>query len=85
MRVMKMLFAAAAAVMMTLSAQAAKTAKAVLDDGGKTLRFVYDDLRYHDYGTKGTDWFSVDEAVALSPGRSMPWEDAGTTVERIVF
>ena len=41
MKMLKMLCAAAAAVMMTLSAQAAKTAKAVLTDSGTTLKFVY--------------------------------------------
>ena len=36
--------------------------------GGKTLRFVYDDA---DYGTKGSDWFSVAEAEATA-SRSTP-------------
>ena len=83
MKMLKMLFAAAAAVMMTLSAQAANTAKAVLDDGGKTLRFVYDNL---DYGPKGTNWFSVAEAEAIDPiSDSVPWEELGDSVTKVVF
>lgn len=44
------------AVMMTLAAQAAKTAKVVVEDGGATLRFVFDAVNY---GEKDSQWFSV--------------------------
>ena len=55
MKTLKMLGAALAAVTMAFTAQAAKTAKAVITDGGKTLKFVYDDVPPS--GMKGTDWF----------------------------
>lgn len=70
MKAMKLLFAATAALTMAFTAQAEKTAKAVLADGGATLRFVYDEA---DYGTKDRDWFSVAEAEALDPSLSVPW------------
>ena len=64
MKLLKALVMAVAAVAMTFTAQAEKTAKVVLEDNGKTLRFVYDETNY---GTKGTDWFSVAEAEAINP------------------
>ena len=63
MKALKLLCAALAAVTMTFTAQAAKTAKAVVREGGATLKFVYDETNY---GTKGTDWFSVADAEAQS-------------------
>ena len=82
MKMLKMLFAAFAAVTMTLTAQAAKTAKAVVDDGGKTLRFVYDET---DYGTKDADWFSVAEAEEISPYSVPPWIGRREFVNKVVF
>ena len=64
MKTLKLLGAVLAAVTMTFTAQAAKTAKAVVEDGGATLRFVYDNL---DYGEKGTKWFSVGEEWLTEP------------------
>ena len=56
MKILKILCAALAAVTMTFTAQAEKTAKAVLADSGTTLKFVYDE---EDYGAKDVNWFSV--------------------------
>ena len=69
MKTLKLL-GAALAMAMSLTAEAAKTAKAVLTDSGTTLKFVYDEA---DYGTKGADWFSVAEAEALDPSFSPEW------------
>ena len=82
MKMLKLLVAAVAAVAMTFAANAAKTAKAVLTDEGKTLKFVYDTA---DYGTKGTHWFSVAEAEALEPGYNPPWWDLRGTVTKVLF
>ena len=59
------------------------TAKAVLGNGGKTLRFVYDEA---DYGAKGTNWFSVAEAEAIDPySEDVPWHGSAGTVTKVVF
>ena len=68
MKTLKLLGAALAAVTMTFTAQAEKTAKAVLENDGKTLRFVYDEMNY---GTRGTHWFSVAEAEAIDPHKKV--------------
>ena len=82
MKTLKILGAALAAVTMTFTAQAEKTAKAVLTDSGATLKFVYDEA---DYGTKGTDWFSVAEAEALDPSFSPEWGSCWKTVTKVIF
>ena len=59
------------------------TAKAVLENDGRTLRFVYDEA---DYGTKGTNWFSVAEAEAIDPySENVPWHGSTGTVTKVVF
>ena len=61
----------------------APAAKAVVEGGGKTLRFVYDGTNY---GTKGTDWFSVAEAEAIDPCYDdVPWYGKRSTVTKVVF
>ena len=85
MKTLKLLGAALAAVTMTFTAQAEKTAKAVLADSGATLKFVYDEA---DYGTKGTDWFSVAEAEAINPTseeEEVPWYGKRSKVTKVVF
>ena len=52
--------------------------KAVREDDGKTLRFVYDGVSH---GTKGTDWFDVSAAESLYS--DPPWCSAKIT--RVVF
>ena len=62
---------------------AVPTAKAVLENDGRTLRFVYDEA---DYGTKGTNWFSVAEAEAIDPySENVPWHGSTGTVTKVVF
>lgn len=59
------------------------TAKAVVENDGKTLRFVYDTA---DYGTKGTGWFSVAEAEAIgSISEGVPWRDCAENVTNAIF
>ena len=82
MKTLKLLCAAAAAVTMTFTAEAAKTAKAVVADSGATLKFVYDETNY---GTKGTDWFSVAEAEAQDPGSTPPWWNLRNAVTKVLF
>lgn len=83
MKTLKLLGAALAAVTMTFTAQAAKTAKAVVQDGGTTLKFVYDD---NDYGTKGTDWYSVAEAEAIdSSDGTQPWYGASLKFTSVII
>ena len=82
MKTLKILCAALAAVTMTFTAQAEKTAKAVLADSGATLKFVCDEA---DYGTKDADWFSVAEAEAISPDGTPPWYGKRETVNKVVF
>ena len=84
MRLFRAMFAAGAAVLMSFTAQAEKTAKAWCTADVKTLTFVYDDRA--DYGIKGTDWFSVSEAEELDPNDDMPWLWAGEHgVKTVVF
>ena len=78
----KPLLAACAAALVSFSVFAEKTAKAVYKDNRQTLRFVYDESNY---GTKGTDWFSVADAEAQSHTAFPPWHDAGETVTKVVF
>lgn len=56
----RLLAAIAAAIAVATGAYAAKTPKAVVLDGGKTMRFVYDDKNY---GSQNTDWFSTGDFV----------------------
>ena len=79
MKTLKLICAAAAAVMITFTARAAKTAKAVLEDYERTLRFVYDETNY---GTKDRDWFSVAEAEA---GDDAPWYSCHQSVTKVIF
>ena len=51
-------------------------------DAGATLRFVYDDV---DYGTKGTDWFSVAEAEKMGLYDKAPWYGCAAAVTKVVF
>lgn len=84
MNTIKMLFAAAAASVLTFSAFAAgKTAKAVLESDGQQLRFVYDDK---DYGVKDTSWFSVAEAEAIVNPllQATPWYDVRDAVTNAI-
>ena len=85
MKTLKILCAALAAVTMTFAAQAEKTAKAVVEGAGdnKTLKFVYDD---NDYGTKGTDWYSVAEAEAIdSSDGTQPWYGASLKFTSVII
>ena len=82
MKHIRLMMSAALAMAMSFTAEAAKTAKAVVTDGGATLKFVYDEA---DYGTKGTDWFSVAEAEAISPDGTPPWYGKRETVNKVVF
>ena len=85
MKTLKLLGAAFAAVTMTFTAQAAKErhAKAVVEDDGKTLRFVYD---WESHGTKDVDWFSVAEAEAINPQTDdVPWALCALFVSKVVF
>ena len=59
------------------------TAKVVVEDGGATLRFVFDTVNY---GTKGTDWFSVADAEAIDPVSGfMPWAGCASSVTKVIF
>jgi len=83
---LKKLFAAAAAVVLSFGAFAEMTAKVVVQDGGKTLRFVYDET---DYGKKGTDWYSVAEGE-VDDGRwdvkdVMPWCEIKRNITKVIF
>ena len=82
MKTLKMLVAAVAAALMTFTAQAANTAKVVVADSGKTLKFVYDGGYY---GTKDASWFSVAEAEGQSPTYNPPWHCKYETVTKVVF
>ena len=83
MKTLKLLGAALAVVTMTFTAEAAKTAKAVVADSGATLKFVYDETNY---GTKDTDWFSVAEAEAINPtSEDVPWYGKRSKVTKVVF
>lgn len=57
-------------------------ARAVVENNRQRIRFVYD---RRDYGTKGTDWFSVAEAEAQEPTAAPPWSSLGATVTSVVF
>ena len=59
----RLLAAIAAAIAVATGAYGANTAKAVVLDGGKTMRFVYDDKNY---GSQNTDWFSTGEFVGAA-------------------
>lgn len=63
-----------------LSAVPVPVPKAVLEDGGKTLRFVYDGVAY---GTEGRNWFDVSTAESLLQSEYPPWYS--TKITKAVF
>ena len=76
----RLLAAIAAAIAVATGAYAAKTPKAVVLDGGKTWRFVYDDKNY---GSQNSDWFDVGDLVGTP---RLPLVSAvRMTVERVEF
>jgi len=70
MKTLKSLFAAAAAVFLSFGASAVTTAKVVIEDSGKTLRFVFDDKVYSewipaDFGEYGWTWSDYNSATRV--------------------
>jgi len=61
-----------------------KTAKAVVEDDGRTLRFVFNDTEYA--GKEGVAWFSVADAelIAATSALMPPWSGC-VACERVVF
>ena len=84
MKALKFLLAICVVTIMAVSvAQAAATAKVLVQDSGATLRFVCDEST--PAGMKNADWFLVSEAEKLRPFDNPLWNAMRTTVTKVVF
>ena len=82
MKHIRLMMSAVAAVMMTFAAQAEKTAKAVVENDGKTLRFVYDSV---DYDSQGKTWYSLADYEETASYVIPEWHAHCGTVTNAVF